>query len=78
MKISCKIDDSYSPDTTLITVELQMETVTDKLVHDSATGVTVADVKKNGTLQFIMKVPKQPLPKPLQDRGKDDVRDSGI
>jgi hypothetical protein len=59
-------------------VELSLipETQMDKLTMEGLGNVETAKVKRNGTLTFIMELPKTTVSKPQLIRPADDVRDN--
>lgn len=70
MSTSWKIEDNKA----ILTYE--PDTLVDKSIVGSIGPVSTAAVKKNGSIQFIIDLSDQPVPKPLQERPKDEVRDS--
>ena len=59
-----------------VTIELIPTELIDKALIDGLDGVTTALVKRNGTLVFIMDLPKRPISKPIAARPADEVRDN--
>ena len=70
MKTKWNIDDDQA------VLECVPETLTDKSIMEGLGNVTTAIVKRNGTLSFIMDLPKEALAKPKIPRPADDVRDT--
>ena len=67
MKTKWTIDDDVA------TLECLPETVTDKSIMEGLGNVSTAVVaKKNGTLSFLISLPKEPI---ARQRGTDEVRD---
>ena len=66
---------SWTIDADQARLELTPETITDKAILDGLGNAQTAQVKRNGTLQFLIELPKQPLAKPLIPRPGDEVRD---
>lgn len=70
MKTKWTIDDEQAH------LECSPETVTDKAIMEGLGNVTSATVKRNGTLTFIIDLPRQQLSKPTVARPSDEVRDN--
>ena len=66
---------SWSIDTEHATLVLEPETAMDKAIIDGMGNVQTAAVKRNGTLTFVLDLPKAMIAKPTIERKSDEVRD---
>lgn len=66
---------SWSIDTEHATLVLEPETAMDRAIIDGMGNVQTATVKRNGTLTFVLDLPKQVIAKPTIPRPADEVRD---
>lgn len=66
---------SWSIDTEHATLVLEPETSMDKAIIDGIGNMQTASVKRNGTLTFILELPKTIIAKPTIERKSDEVRD---